>query len=62
MSSKLALVAWCQSCVPEDDVKYDWHVWESLNGTSKRLLMSTEKTKHGDAYFRSLISYQSLRS
>lgn len=59
VSSKLALVAWCQSCVPEDDVIYDWHVWENLNGTYKRLLNSTEE--HGIVHFKSLISFRSLR-
>lgn len=48
MSSKLTLVAWCQSCVPGDDVKYDWHLWENLNGRYERVLMSTESQENGE--------------
>eukprot|EP00105_Crassostrea_gigas_P041582 XP_019925730.1 PREDICTED: uncharacterized protein LOC105335227 [Crassostrea gigas] len=32
ISSKVALVAWCQSCVQEEAIKYDWTIWEELNG------------------------------
>uniref|UniRef100_K1QE36 Polycystic kidney disease 2-like 1 protein n=1 Tax=Magallana gigas TaxID=29159 RepID=K1QE36_MAGGI len=35
VSSKLSLVAWCESCSFDDDLQYDWRLWQDENGLGR---------------------------
>lgn len=50
MSSKVALVAWCQSCVQEEAIKYDWKIWEELNGKYHVFQLSADLYENGTVY------------
>lgn len=43
-------MAWCQSCVQEEAIKYDWTIWEELNGKYHVFQLSADLHENGTVY------------
>lgn len=48
-------MAWCRSCIQEDDIKYHWKIWEELNGKYQISQLSADLHENGTCYTQLLL-------